>query len=771
MVTRGLLLGVLLTFCSLANAASPVEINPAEEQIDLFPFLSEWRESSPVPGDGFIHIAPDLDWTPVTQLNKGYIDSAYWYRIKLRSANDSNQLRLLELAYPLLDKVDVYAFRLGPDNDRPDHLQPVQQYSAGDRRPFHERPISARTLVFPLMIPASDNYYVYLRVETEGSHQIPLRLWNADAFIQYSNEEATYRALYYGSQVMLIVFILCLFLLMREKVYLLFSITLFGVLMVQASMHGVLFQYLIPNYPTLNEYIVLMSVPFTLLFMALFTMDYLELKRNHKGWFRMFQVIALICAGALLSVFLLPYQSATYLGVVLSAPVSLIMIWVGVKLWLQGTKTAQLFTIAWAALLTGALVLIFNQLGILSFPSASQYSIPLGSSIQALLLAYALADRFQKDRNDRVKAQEARLIAIQHKREAERSMVRTATRHQVTSLCNRQVFEQALAKVLQQRNFEQLAIVFLHITGFNDFNKTLGHQNSDELIKLVAQRLNKRAVATPHIVWLDRDDQIAVANIETVTFGCIIKNLNREKTLALAQELAATIYQPTEFKGLSIEFSVQSGCAFSDGYNDVSTLQRHAFIAFGNNRPHERSVTVYEPGMDAYSPRRLTLMTELRKALTNNELELYYQPQIELATGRVTGFEALLRWTHSEYGAISPDEFIPIAEETGQIREITPWVTERALGFIRQLENEHDDICVSVNISVENLHDQNFPEQIQTIVANSGSPARKLILEITETAAMQDPNIAINALIALSQSGVKIALDDFGTGYCSLTYL
>lgn len=756
----GLLLNAL---CFSANAET-VTINPDEETINLNPYLYEWREERALNPESIQQLQQlqEVDWQAATgSYSKGYIGDAYWYRLKLAHNYKSSELRLLEITYPLLDKIDFY-IKAGDT---------FTHYSTGDRREYNERPIHGRTFVFPIDLAPNAVSEVYFRVQSASSHQISTRLWSNDAYIKYSNEDATYRAVYYGSQMMLVIFILGLYILMRERVYLLCSLTILGLLTLQTSMHGVLFQYVIPSFPLVQEFVILTSVPFVLFMMLWFSSDYLDLRRRHRSWYQLYRAFALVVLLAFIAAFILPYRLATMFGVGLSIPITLLTLWTGIGLWSKGTKTARLFTISWSALLIGCLITILNQFGVLVIPGASQYSIPLGASIQSILMAYALADRFQSNRNDRIKAQEARFDALKKQRNTEREMMRNATRNQLTGLCNRQVFEQVLSAHLKHVNHNTLAIGLWHIESFNDYHKTLGHENSEALLQTVAKRLNKEAAGIPSIVRLDRKDDTAVANIETVTFGCIFKNLCREETLRLVQRLANILHEAIEFKGLSIQFGVRSGCAFSDAGMDVSTLQRHAFIAFGHNLPNEQQVTVYCPEMDSYSPRRLTLMTELRHALKNDKLELYFQPQIDLSTDKCAGFEGLLRWTHPDYGYIPPDEFIPIAEETGIIREVTSWVLQKAGEFSLELEKIGQKMTIAVNISAENLSDKGFVPEIKALIKNGKMNADLLILEITETAAMEDRKTAIKTLMELHEDGFKVSIDDFGTGYSSLAYL
>lgn len=774
---------VLVALSGPLAAQQALKLSADQARMDVTPALMQWREvtvderSHPRAQDlnSKLAQATQSSWEPLGDgANKGYIEDAYWYRLKLDNPFDTSLFRYLELAYPLIDYVDVFVVQ---DNKSVHDSEPAIEhrvtahYSTGDNRPFNSRPVQSRTFVFPLTLEPNASYSIYLRAQSAGAHQVPLRLWASEAFIQHSNTDATIRAVYYGSQLMLIVFMLGLFLLMRERVYLFFSASLIGLLTLQGSLHGVIFQYLVPSMPTLNEYVVLMSVPFTLAMMTLFTSDYLQLRKLSLRWYKLLRMATWVSLAALLSIFILPYQSATVLGLGLSVPLSILMIWAGLASWSSGSRTARLFTLSWVVLLSGCLILIAGQFGTVSLPQISQYAVPFASSIQTLLLAYALANRFQQDRNDKVKAQEARIEALQKQRDIERSLVISASRHHVTGLCNRQIFEHKLKQYLSAEGQPRLAVMLFHLTGVGDLNKTLGHENADDLIKRLAKRLNSAAKNVPHVIPLDRADELLVSNIETTTFGCISQGLEQHQLLATAAQLSSSLQAPIGCMGLSLELSVQTGCAVANHDTDVSTLLRQAFIAFGHSSPHNDEVMMYESGMDAYNPRRLTLMTELKKSLQNDELELFFQPQINLATNQVAGFEALARWTHPEFGFVPPDEFIPIAERTGQIHSLTLWAVEKALNFAQDLHAQGQPLNVSVNISAEDLNTTDFPQKVARLLEGSQVPAHMLTLEVTETAAMRNPDLAIQALTSLAKLGTRISIDDFGSGYSSLTYL
>jgi len=205
--------------------------------------------------------------------------------------------------------------------------------------------------------------------------------------------------------------------------------------------------------------------------------------------------------------------------------------------------------------------------------------------------------------------------------------------------------------------------------------------------------------------------------------------------------------------------------------DDAATLLRHADVAMYVAKRGHQGHAVYDPAQDGNNPLRLGLMGELRAAIAQGELLLYYQPKLDHTSGRVSGVEALLRWPHPVHGLIAPDQFIPLAEQTGLIAPLTWWVLETALAQCQTWARAGLLLGVAVNLSARTLHDLALPARITALLATYGVPAGLLTLEVTESALMADPTRALNVLTQLAEQGVCLAIDDFGTGYSSLAYL
>jgi predicted signal transduction protein with EAL and GGDEF domain len=263
-----------------------------------------------------------------------------------------------------------------------------------------------------------------------------------------------------------------------------------------------------------------------------------------------------------------------------------------------------------------------------------------------------------------------------------------------------------------------------------------------------------------------------VARLGGDEFGIVAPQLSdATSALALADKLREEIAQPLLVGGLTIEVEASVGIAvYPDHGEDVETLIRHADVSMYVSKDTHAPV-VYAADYDHNSRARLALIGELRRAITNRELIVHYQPQAKAGTGDVHMVEALVRWQHPEHGLLAPDQFIPLAERTGLIRKLTLYVLDTALGQCRAWSNEGRRLGVAVNITGRELVDLRFPDEVRRLLSKWGVHPGQLELEVTESTIMADPPSARAVITRLSELGVSLAIDDFGSGQSSLGYL
>jgi diguanylate cyclase (GGDEF)-like protein len=310
----------------------------------------------------------------------------------------------------------------------------------------------------------------------------------------------------------------------------------------------------------------------------------------------------------------------------------------------------------------------------------------------------------------------------------------------------------------------RMALLLMDIDQFRRVNEALGHSVGDQLLSAVADRLRSAIGGDGVLARLGGDEFAVLAPRLT----------DHEAASVLAMRVADALNQPVVLDGLPVDVTAAVGVAiYPDDGTDHITLLRHAEIAMYDAKDHGNSYAVYTPDADQHSPEKLALLADLRRAVDSgsDELQLHYQPQVDMATGEVVGTEALLRWNHPEQGFVSPERIIKVAEQTAVMRLITARVLEDAVGQLAKWRADGLMLRVSVNISARDLHRPEFVDDLSDLLADRGVPANQLQLEITEGAVMADPRRALITLHRLDKLGVALSLDDFGTGYSSLQHL
>jgi diguanylate cyclase (GGDEF)-like protein len=334
----------------------------------------------------------------------------------------------------------------------------------------------------------------------------------------------------------------------------------------------------------------------------------------------------------------------------------------------------------------------------------------------------------------------------------------------LTGLANRSCLNDRLQQAIvnARRSGGQVALLIMDLNGFKEVNDTLGHYTGDLLLKQVAKRLQHILREMDTVARLG-GDEFAVL-LQTATLDSVA--LVARKILDGMQEVIIV----EDKHHLYVEGSI--GIAlYPEHGNDPQTLTQKADVAMYVAKRKKLGFAVYDTSFDEHSVGRLALQSDLRNALRNNQLELYFQPQVSVAERRVIGCEALLRWQHPEHGFVPPNLIVPMAEQTGLIKPLTNWVLDKALQQCVQWHHQGIQLHVSVNLSVFNLHDKEIVEQVEHGLASYRAKPEHLILEITESAMMADPDRAIEILGELDKMGVRLSVDDFGTGFSSLAYL
>ncbi len=368
----------------------------------------------------------------------------------------------------------------------------------------------------------------------------------------------------------------------------------------------------------------------------------------------------------------------------------------------------------------------------------------------------------------------ANFIGVQ-KDITERKILEEQLAHQafhdpLTDLPNRSLFLDRLSHALKRskRRGDKVAVLFMDLDNFKVTNDSLGHEVGDDLLIEVAGRLSGCLRPTDTAARLGGDEfVILLEDIEDTN------EANR-----VAKRIAETLRLPLYIEGHELLVTTSIGIAFGGSDENLpGSLLRNADLAmYRAKEAGKNSQAMFESGMNVRALERLQLEEDLRRALEREEFRVYYQPEVSLEDGRIMGFEALVRWEHPERGLVSPQEFIPVAEETGLIVPLGQWVLEEACRQAREWQERYTGFAdpspaISVNLSARQFKQPGLADSIAEVLRKNGLEPRCLILEITESMMVTDVDSAIITLRELRELGVKIAIDDFGTGYSSLAYL
>ena len=333
----------------------------------------------------------------------------------------------------------------------------------------------------------------------------------------------------------------------------------------------------------------------------------------------------------------------------------------------------------------------------------------------------------------------------------------------LTGLPNRELFRRAAEDALARgRRGVPGALVLIDLDHFKEVNDTLGHPAGDELLKVLGRRLSES---------LRTDD--TVARLGGDEFGLVLPlGGGREETVALLTRIRSQLAAEVVLGGVSLSVEASFGVCFypSDG-DTVEALLQHADSAMYHGKHGSTGVVVFDPATPQHATNSLVMQGELRGALERDELVLYYQPKVELETGRVSCVEALVRWQHPERGLMPPAEFLPVAERSELIEPLTSWVLRRALADQSAWKAAGHDWTVAVNVSARNLGSLTFADTVQAILKEAGARPERLHLEVTETALAFDTGMAGRVVGALAAQGIAMSIDDFGIGYTSLSQM
>ncbi|MHA7879202.1 MAG: EAL domain-containing protein [Saccharospirillum sp.] len=762
-------IGLMLSV-SLPGQAQTLQIGDERKQVSLSHQAYFWEDASAQqswPEALAAFERGEFTFARGTPPNLGYSTSALWLAMPVSLAGDSQPFHsLVRVNNPALDWVELWVIRAG---------DVVQYFRDGDLEPnptVTERVSAPR---FPVtFLPGEHTTLLLMRVQGEGSIQASVTLWDQQHYFADLPLQNFYWGVFYGVLLFALLFNLFLALSTRRRAYWPYIGFVLGVTAAISLLNGhIRYLFGAPVSHHLAPFAPHFGV-FSLFALVLFTQKVLNTRHSLKRSHRVLQATLRVNAALLLAS---PWLSYRFLSLLIMADLLWLLtisLLTAALLLKRQRRVALFYLTSWVPFLVALFAYMARNMGWLPVSLLTQLTLPAGLIIFLVMLSLVLADSLKQAEQEALDAAQRERSALQALTRNQQQTARRALSDPVTGLPNKaqlaRWFESQLAG-----NTDPAVLLIVRPINLRALLNTLGETNVDRLNQIAAQRLQGLDLPALRAVNLSGDDEQPsyLAQVEARNFLLILRPVPDIPHLRLwAERIHQALAAPMQLPELEIDlvYTLGAACFPEDGVT-LPTLVRKAQVAVDSARRLSTHFAFYTEEEDPYQPERLQLATQLRRAIDQNDLQLFFQPQMDLVSGEIIGAEALVRWPRAGGDWIPPGRFIAIAEGTGLITDLTDWVLLQAMDAVQQCNSRGYRLQVSVNLSAADLMRTDLAERIAHRASVRNLPAEQLAFEITESTLIQDWRKATHTLNRLRDAGFAIALDDFGTGYSSLAYL
>lgn len=697
---------------------------------------------------------PGLEWIkrPVGIRTIGFEYAGIWAHAMLRNTSDRPRLGWVLVTESFTDHIDCFV----SSGDTEEMV-----YRLGDRRPFKDRPIAQPGMLIPVNVFPDSTVHLHCLLRNNGSTAATFRYWDPEQYKAMAWQAAFSRALCYGALGFTVFVSLVLACINRSLVAFLMVAELLPVLLATSGWTGDAHQLLWPDHPELNlpsYYWILIAAVFT-------SLAFRAVLRLTRGEDHLFKLTVALASVLLLAVTQLPRHAPAISVFVqlMGVCFPIMLVWVCARHW-QDDAVAKLLCVGGVVHLVGLSVNVAGVLGV--YNGYLGLTVLYASVVKAVALAGALLHRMKLDRQERARA------LAEHNQELERRLAFEAQlRHAVShhpryGMPNQAMLEEAVRGSLQHTpQAWQIWVIKLNRFGF--LESILPPDTLTALVKIYVAELKLWFADRQHTPLLTIEGEHQIAALDDSTLALLSQGSVSE---ALMADLERFLTRRFEWQGLFVAWDPHVGVAplraLQDG--DKGSYTDEARIALQWCSAHCR-VRRFDADRMKREQLAYGLTLDLEGAIERGELLLHYQPKVTLRSRCTESLEALVRWHHPQRGMIPPGAFIAEAEATGAINRLTMWAIGEAARFLLTLPDSR--VRVSVNITAFDLATPDFVDKVLATLQAEGCPPSRLILEVTESAALSDRDRATQILSRLRGEGIKIALDDFGTGYSSLGIL
>lgn len=687
---------------------------------------------------------------PSSTASLGYQQSAYWYKTRLTASNSETAL---SVQTPFLDRLELYV--LDPQ------LNLLQSYQLGDQQLYKLRPLP--TLNFVILIPAStQDLWLIAKVTNQGANMLPLQRSSTLEMEQQEHLAVFIHSLFSGIFLCLIALSVGLYLIYRHGYFLAFSGMFLTVVLIQLEINGLLFAYVWPESPDYNLVIEYGAV-FGSLFASCFMLSFFR-NTDTSNWLMWpFQLIRIFAVLLLLAS---PWLGAYWLkkiGVELTALTGSLMLLASFWLLHKRHIHALFFSMALLTMLTGIAVMILRSKGYLPAVMLTNSAMEIGNALSALFFVFAMLQNLHLEKNKKIAFQQQILDQQQHIQSMQQKALQQALTEHISDLPNKRALLNRLEQLDEQRDSDFYLVMIVH-QRFRQIERALGVEEANhtitgfsKLLKRWGEQQRQTEANYPALFALERDSYAVL--IAPTDFRSQFEQLRHQLDALLKvdnlQLDLGTVYS-------SVHYPLDCAQA-SDALDLALAAIEHADRA-GDYLP-------YEPLYLEQNLEHIHLLSELNIALQDDLLELYVQPILDMKQQKIHAAELLIRWYHPKMGQISPVDFIPLAEQTGMISQVTEWVLDKTLILQKQLADAGANLRLSMNISPLDLRNAALISRVIEAVKSTSYSTVPLQLELTETAFVDLVKDSEQALKLLERSNIRISLDDFGVGQSSLARL
>ncbi|WP_233079211.1 EAL domain-containing protein [Rheinheimera soli] len=687
---------------------------------------------------------------PSSIASLGYQQSSYWYKTRLAANNTETALSVLA---PFLDKLELYIVD--------QQLNLLQSYQLGDQQLYSLRPLPTLNFVIPL--PASsEDLWLFAKVTNQGANMLPLQRSSMVEMEQQEHLSVFIQSLFSGIFLCLIALSAGLYLIYRHGYFLAFSGMFLTVVLIQLELNGLLFAYVWPNSPDYNLVIEYGAVLGSLLASA-FMLSFFRntLTPNWLMWpfqlIRVFAVLLLLAS---------PWLGAYWLkkiGVELTALTGGLMLLASFWLLHKRHTNALFLSMALLTMLTGVAVMILRSKGYLPAVVLTNSAMEIGNALAALFFVFAMLQNLYLEKNKKIAFQQQILDQQQHIQSIQQKALAQALKDHISDLPNKQALLNRLEELDQQRNSDFYLVMIEH-QRFRQIERALGVEEANhtiigfsKILKRWGEQQRQTESHYPSLFALERDSYAVL--IAPTDFRSQFEQLRHQLDALLKvdnlQLDLGTVYSSVHYP---------ADCAKAADTLDLALAAIEHADRAGDYLP-------YEPLYLEQNLEHIHLLSELNIALQDDLLELYVQPILDMKQQKIHAAELLIRWYHPKMGQISPTDFIPLAEQTGMISQVTEWVLDKTLILQKQLADAGANLRLSMNISPLDLRNAALISRVIEAVKSTSYSTVPLQLELTETAFVDLVQDSEQALKLLERSNIRISLDDFGVGQSSLARL